>query len=335
MDKLKTGESISNGKLHIKESVTVENKTVAEPKLIVTEAVKDGKKTVLKPRISAIHAGRTRNNNIYPSEKLRGDISFKSENGEFKPTGVYSFTKPYPKPMIIDHMPAADNVTGRITNAQFIKDTATNVESIIIIPEITSTDAIEKILDGRYLTVSVGVETDSARCNICGKDIIEQGWCEHEKGVDYEGTICGWILGNIWFDECSWVAVPADPNAQVQLPGEVTAMEAYVGVENEYFDVSCTKSTLTESAIESLGLKQEEKMNQEEGGQTQLDELNEKINSLTEEVNKLNTANTELTESLNKVTAEKSELEVKLAETEAKATAAESKVAELETEKLP
>jgi hypothetical protein len=277
------GESISGGKLHIVESYTVKPVVNTESmKKIVTEAKAGNKKSVLKPRIEAIHAGRTRNNNIYPAEKLRGDRMFKDANGNVMPSGVHSFTMPYPKPMVIDHYPTADNCTGRITNAQFIKDAAGR-EMIVIIPEVTSEDAIEKVLDGRYLTVSVGATTDSAYCNICGKDIINEGWCEHEKGQVYDGSVCGWIVGNLWFDECSWVAVPADTGAMVMDTGEVATMEAYMEVGNEFYDLSKQNgtSTITESAANTLGLVGSK--DQPKGGLTQMPN-EEKVPGTEEEV---------------------------------------------------
>lgn len=262
--KLLEGESFRDGKLHITESyIAIANASASGIANVLTEAKSSETRTVLKPRIEAIHAGRTRNNNIYPAEKLRGDRTFKDENGSLMPSGVHSFTMPYPKPMVIDHYTSADNCTGRIVNAQFVKDAVTNKEMIVIIPEITSEDAVEKILDGRYLTVSVGVSTDSAICNICGNDIINNGWCDHEKGEVYDGVKCGWIIGNIWFDECSWVAVPADTSAKVVDKGEVTTIETYMEVGESVYDLSAS-SILAESAASTLGLANSAK--QPEGG---------------------------------------------------------------------
>lgn len=251
---------------------------------VLTEAKADNKVSVLKPRIEAIHAGRTRNNNIYPAEKLRGDRTFKDANGNIMPTGVHSFTQPYPKPMVIDHNPTADNCTGRITNAQFVKDAVTGKEMIVIIPEITSEDAIQKVKDGRYMTVSVGSETDSAICNICGKDIINEGWCEHDKGQSYDGVVCGWIVGNIWFDECSWVAVPADTTAMVTDPGEAITMEAYMEVNGEHFNLSNESgvSKLSESAANTLGLVDSKK--QPEGGLQTMPKINNDPTEVKEDV---------------------------------------------------
>ena len=252
------GESISSGKLHIVESYVVMAKVDREgSQKIITEANEGNKRIVLRPRIEAIHAGKTRNHNIYPSERLRGDRFYRDPtSGKEMPCGVYSFTMPYPKPMITDHTPTADNTTGRIINAQFVKDSFTGKDMIVIMPEITSPDAIEKILDGRYMTVSVGATTDSARCNICGKDIINEGWCEHDKGQEYDGVICGWIVGNLWFDECSWVAVPADPDARVTDTGEASMMEAYIEVESNFYNLSGDHGTtvITESVANTLGL---------------------------------------------------------------------------------
>jgi hypothetical protein len=291
--KLMEGESISSGRLHIVENYIVQPKIDKKgSQKIFTEAKDDSKKLVLRPRIEAIHAGRTRNNNIYPSERLRGDRSYKDPvSGKFVPSGVYSFTMPYPKPMVTDHEPTADNTTGRITNAQFIKDSITGKDMIVIIPEITSPDAIEKVLDGRYMTVSVGATTDSARCNICGKDIINEGWCEHDKGQEYDGVIAGWIVGNLWFDECSWVAVPADTDARVTDIGEASVMEAYIEVEDQFYDLANGASVITESAANTLGLVVSEE--QQKGGPdtvsnpTNITMLAEQFNAIEEKANKV------------------------------------------------
>lgn len=234
MNKLKANEQIIDGKLHFMESHVVAPKVSAknaDVQKILTEAKATGQRMVLKPRIAAIHAGRTRNDNIYPAEKLKGDMVAKPT-----PSGVYSFLYPYPKPMLKNHDIETEPL-GRIMNAQFVRDSATGSETIIIIPHITDPDAIEKVMDGRYMTVSIGASTDAAICNICGKDIINEGWCEHDRGTTYDGVICGWIVGNLWFNECSFVNVPADSNAIVIDIGEVQPMEAYVQVNDEYYDL--------------------------------------------------------------------------------------------------
>ena len=80
---------------------------------------------------------------------------------------------------------------------------------------ITDPDAAQKVLDGRYSTVSIGAETNSATCSICGQDIVQSGFCGHWRGNTYDGEVCRWILGDLWFQEVSFVNVPADQHAMV------------------------------------------------------------------------------------------------------------------------
>ena len=281
--KLQENEKLIDGKLYLTENFQIapriEQRDIISAE-ILTEAKKDGsKKFVLKPRIEAIHAGRTRNHNIYPAEKLKGDYQLRS--------GAYSFVYPYPKPMLKNHDHESEP-TGRITNAQFISDSVSGKEAIIIIPEITDPETIEKALDGRYLTVSIGATTDEAICNICGTDIIKEGWCGHVRGETYDDVQCGWITGNLYFDECSWVNVPADSNAKVLSTGEPIVVEAYAQVDDKYYNLSSnSKQEMKESEAQMLGLiVQEGQPNQLEGGKKPMNEPNKDTVTL-EEYNKV------------------------------------------------
>jgi hypothetical protein len=77
--------------------------------------------------------------------------------------------------------------------------------------KISDAKAIEKILDERYLTVSTGMRSGSARCSECGQDWVRDGFCEHEKGKIYDSGIpvC-FIPGNMFYDEVSVVNLPAN-----------------------------------------------------------------------------------------------------------------------------
>ena len=273
---LNENEKIVDGKLVLTEDFRVQPKI--NKKLIsegfLTEAKDEKGKMVLKPRIECIHAGRTRNHNIYPAERLKGDYKLRS--------GVYSFVSPYPKPMLKNHDHYSEP-TGRITDAQFVTDSATGKESIIIIPEITDQETIEKVLDGRYLTVSIGASTDSAICNICGTDIIKDGWCGHSRGETYDDVECGWIVGNLYFDECSWVNVPADSDAKVLSAGEPTVMEAYVQIKDKYYNLSSDNSKeVSESEAKMLGLIAENYNNEPEGGTGRMSKPNVETVTLEE-----------------------------------------------------
>lgn len=214
------GLSIKDGKLSLHEEFIVENRV--SPRGSTGELTESQGNLVLIPKIEAIHAGVTRNKMNYPSQSLAGNFDLKS--------GVYSWTHPYPKPVLKNH-DTYEEPLGRVINAQFVTDSITGKHAIVLMPQITDPDAIVKIMDGRYLTVSIGGETDAAICNICGQDIISEGWCDHIRGEKYEvkGELveCYWSAGNVWFDEISFVNVPADQSAQVISTGELRSMECF------------------------------------------------------------------------------------------------------------
>lgn len=203
MNVLKYGGLQENpAKLH--ETVTVKMKSTGAGSLKTTESLEDSK--YILPRIEAIHAGRTRNYNYYPADKLKGDAQIGS--------GVYSWLNPYPKPVIYNHDTNTE-ATGRVLSAAYADYTQAGRPGIVLIPKITEPSAVKALQDGRLLTVSIGATSDAAICSICSTDIVNDGYCGHMKGEEYNGQMCEWIAGNIWFDELSWVNVPADSDAMV------------------------------------------------------------------------------------------------------------------------
>lgn len=197
------------GKLGIDPSKIVEQQTIQpiwpKQKQLLQESA-EGRPSFLLPRIEAIHAGATRNNTRYLADKLRGDRELKS--------GVFSWVHPYNKPVIYNH-DVETKSTGRVQSAAFAEFTQAGRPGIIVVPKITDPEAIDGILGERLMTVSIGATTDSVTCSICGTDIIEEGYCGHMKGEVYNDEKCEWIAGNLWFDELSWVNVPADPDAMI------------------------------------------------------------------------------------------------------------------------
>lgn len=326
----------------IKESTIVRPNILPESKALFQESKKEGDKPkILMPRIEAIHAGKTRNNTKYLADKLKGDPLLKS--------GIYSWTQPYPKPVIFNHDTDTEAV-GRVVSASYSKETKAGREGIIVIPAITDSAAIEKILDGRLLTVSIGATTDSVVCNICGTDIIEEGFCGHWKGEQYDGETAEWIIGNVWFDELSWVNVPADQDAMVVDPGAVSVAEAYAHNGRELIDLGkqSTEWLVSQSKALSEGLVQKEKgdvstlPNVEElqaqvtDLQAKLDEANsakETAEAAVEAANQTIATKEAEVEALNTQVAEKqAELDAKTAESEAAKTSAEEEVAGLKTQ---
>lgn len=188
---------------HISETFTIQAPP-GDTSSIIKES-SSGEEYIM-PRIEAIHAGTTKNFNHYLADKLKGDFEKKS--------GVYSWTHPYNKPVIYNHDTSTD-ATGRVEKAAYTDYTSTGKPGIVIIPKITDSEAVKAIKDGRLLTVSIGATTDSITCSISGKNILKDGFSGYQKGEYYDGVLCEWIIGDLWFDEVSWVNVPADENAQI------------------------------------------------------------------------------------------------------------------------
>lgn len=267
---LLSSESIKDSMLVFMENADfgeTETLSISEIELVdetVTEGEDGAKKKAVKVRIKAIHAGRTDNQHIFQGEKLKGD----EELG----TGAYSFTRPYNKPMLTHHDTYQDPV-GRIIAAEYVEDEKGSIEIEVL---VTDPDAIEKVKDGRYNTVSIGCRTNSAKCNICGTDRLED-WCEHRRGVEYDGVVCGWVLGDLWFHECSFVNVPADKEAQTISWEEVDfekyavkqADEGESGIEeNEKSGLGIVASEELEKTGEQGEAKEGEGSSEENGEET-------------------------------------------------------------------
>lgn len=80
---------------------------------------------------------------------------------------------------------------------------------------ITDAEAAEKVLDQRYLTVSVGFTTTEARCSECNQDWASEGPCDHSPGQMYDSVPMSLIPGNFLYDEVSWVNNPADQFTEI------------------------------------------------------------------------------------------------------------------------
>ena len=268
----------------------------------------------LLPRIEAIHAGATRNNTVYLADKLRGHEELKS--------GTFSWTKPYPKPIIYNH-DVETEVTGRVHTASYTEFTAAGRPGIIVVPKISHPKAIQDIMDGRLLTVSIGATTDSAVCTICGTDIINEGFCGHMRGEAYDGAIAQWQCGNLWFDELSWVNVPADQDAMIVDTGAVMQTTASAGRESV-----TVPSTVKESGSQQNTEERDEKKMEEL--QKQLEALQAEKDALVAEKEALVTEKDSLTAEKDSLVAEKSVLETKLEEATAEVEAEKAKVTEKE-----
>lgn len=189
------GKKLVSGELF--ESVGVQANINRESIQALTESAQ-GKKRKLIVQMEAIHVGRTANYTYYTKEGLSG--------------GLNSWTTPYNKPVLTHHNDYNGEPIGRILKAEFSEATRSGKPGLIFTCEITDPTAMEKVLDGRYQTVSIGATTDKVTCNICGTDRIHE-WCDHWPGETYEGQTAHFIIGNTFGKEISYVNTPADENA--------------------------------------------------------------------------------------------------------------------------
>lgn len=276
----------------ISESTVVKPHVPVQPQ--VKEMTTESGVRYLLPQIEAIHAGATRNNTRYLADKLKGNVELKS--------GVFSWTQPYPKPIIYNH-DVETEATGRVHTASFTEFTSAGRPGIIVVPKISHPKAIQDILDGRLLTVSIGATTDSAICSVCGTDIINEGYCGHMKGEVYEGETVQWTCGNLWFDELSWVNVPADQDAMIVDLG--TVFQPTASTEGrESLNITESNGAGNQIKEERDEEKMEELQKQLEDLQAKHDELATQVSELTTEKQTLTEANETLTTELNEVKEE-------------------------------
>jgi hypothetical protein len=172
-------------------------------------ATKTKKKSGLIIEIAAIHVGATKNANYYSEDALH--------------EGVHSWTSPFQKPIIKNHDLMTEPL-GRVIGSS-VATTEDGVPYIKIQAAITDPVAIEKVLDGRYLTGSIGATAQEAICSICDTDWAKESDqpglpCKHRFGAAYEGKTAYRSLGGLNFHEYSFVNAPSDQNSVVQSVGE-------------------------------------------------------------------------------------------------------------------
>lgn len=176
-------------------------------------------------KIAAIHETTTSNFTTYTAEELR--------------KAAETWTKPYDKPVLTHHQSKSGEPIGRVKEAKYFNNMPqANRPGHQLVVEITDPEAIKKIEDGRYKTVSVGGQAEHAICSICGADWVEEGWCSHMPGSLYEDELAHLVLKELDFKEVSFVNVPADEYAQLISESDdnindnnssISSVQSYVG----------------------------------------------------------------------------------------------------------
>ena len=143
------------------------------------------------------------------------------------PIGIKSWTTPFNKPLIYNHDTYNAIPIGRVLYAM-IDGNINYVGSYV-----SDQDAIEKIMDKRLYTKSVGFYAYKSKCSICGSDIeysfFESAVCsgnnqtnkddkevvKHVIGKEYNNEIAAIKCGQI-FTEISYVNTPATHTSKTE-----------------------------------------------------------------------------------------------------------------------
>ena len=220
-----------------------------------SESVKTGYNLICE--VDATHSGTLINNRIYPPDSME--------------KGVKSWTKPYKKPVLINHDDTSDPV-GRVIKAKYFKtlrgEETKDYKPILkrsdgygfqrLTVKVTDPTAIQKILDGRYETVSVRMNTDHAWCSICNIDWSNDGPCEHMPGQMYDNKLAYITTGDLSYREVSFVNIPADEFAGVK---EALLTSGEAGIQkSDSINISLYANNSEEKVLSSLGVSDSENL---------------------------------------------------------------------------
>lgn len=204
-----------------------------------SESENGNRKLVIE--IAALHAGLTSNFNNYPADQLEASLK--------------TWVDPYPKPIILNHDPTSDPM-GRVMAARMDKEADgtpfTRIQVAVMNPE-----AIERVMDGRYISGSVGGKAQAALCSICGTDWAKPTEnmalpCKHKRGQVYNGKLAYFNLQGLEWKEYSFVNIPADRGSGV-LPEKTSDNPEWIK-SARFFSVNMSEEKILE-LTESDGTK--------------------------------------------------------------------------------
>lgn len=260
---------------------------------------------VLIVNFAASHTGRVNKNFVfYNAEKAQKSLG--------------SWISPYPKPIIKHHMdgpgmfgggdPAGYDPIGRILDATWEPNSRQEPDKgdgwVKIKAAITDPDAIQKFLDKRYLTVSIGYRTDDVTCNICGANprTNDGKMCEHlrgqeytvEEGEDSKKVMCIWTIGEYEGKELSVVNLPADSQAMANSMELATAdilqsigmkISDAVSTADGKFDFEHIDSEIT--SIFNVKESEEDEENWEEYSEEERKQIAEELDRVYDELSEI------------------------------------------------
>ena len=133
---------------------------------------------------------------------------------------LQSWVEPYPKPIILNHDLNSEPI-GRVMAAKMDKE-EDGSHFVRLQVAITDPVAIQKVLDKRYLTGSVGGRAGKAVCSISGEDLASESADgrpkaqKFKRGQVYKGKLAFIDMQDISFKEYSFVNQPADSKSGVR-----------------------------------------------------------------------------------------------------------------------
>ncbi len=122
---------------------------------------------------------------------------------------------------------------------------------------LSDADTIQKVLDGRFLTGSVGANTNHAFCSVCNQDWAEEGPCEHRPGKEYDSSLCVLIAGDLEYQEWSYVNHPADVHSgtiEIYMDGQKKDSFSSLGEDSYVPEVSLNITDSVEDPAEEEGI---------------------------------------------------------------------------------
>lgn len=154
------------------------------------------------------------------------------------------------RPILCDHKWSAEKQQARVyaTSVDEQDGIARLILRCYMLRNAATETTINAIEGGILREVSVGCSVSEATCSICGTDRINS-MCQHRPGCEYDGQKCHIVLAHCNDAyECSFVAVPAQPGAEVikRWQGGENAPEITGGVEDD--------STMDETTRRALAL---------------------------------------------------------------------------------
>ena len=238
-----------------------------ESQALLDAATKSGSVSKLTVKMEASHSGIINKNGWFYTPVGMKD-------------GAGSFVSPYNKPVLVNHNQQSDAL-GRVIASEyeaypsaaqvdlgdtldsvsvrnkiidythseaFLADGHKGLGHLILTVEITDADAIERLLDGRYLTVSISGDTEQAVCSTCGQDrknlADDDEYCNHYRGEVYDGERSFLIAGAMTFREVSFVNSPADEHANVvAIADGIAISDSMASQELEIIDFVVDKDT--------------------------------------------------------------------------------------------